>query len=89
MSKQDKTETLDFINYHIDKLMELAKMGPAIEELGEIGNKYTRVQLAIQIKSRIQDMASSAYMLKHYIEELNQSVEGTIDDFPVSEEVTA
>lgn len=80
MAKQDKTETLDFINYHIDKLMELQKMGPAIKELGEIENKYTRVQLAIQIKSRIQDMASSAYMIKYYVEKLNQPDEGTINE---------
>lgn len=85
---EKENENLDFIYYHLDKLMELGKMGAAIKELGDLSDKYTRVQLATQMANRVNDLFSSTYMIKHYLEKLTQSIEGTVDDIPVSEEVS-
>ena len=87
MEKKTKKEILDDLNYHIDKLQELNKIRDAVNELGVMNNQYARMMLSIKLSERLNDLHTDAWMLDHYMEQLNQLDEGTIDnDEPVTED---
>ena len=82
-----KKEILDGLNYHIEQLQELNKVRDAVKELGVIDNQYARMMLSIKLSEKINELHTSAWMLDHYMEQLNQLEEGTIDnDEPVTED---
>ena len=50
-------------------------------------DEYGRKMFAEKLVSRVNEMRSDLYMLEHYMEQLNQLEEGTIDnDEPVTED---
>ena len=75
-----KKEILDGLNYHIDKLQELNKIRNAVKELNIIKDEYARIMLSIKLADRLNELHTSAWMLDHYMEQLNQLEEGTIDN---------
>ena len=82
-----KKEILDGLNYHIEQLQELNKMRDAVKELGVMDNQYARMMLSIKLSEKLNELHTSAWMLDHYMEQLNQLEEGTIDnDEPVTED---
>ena len=87
MKTKTKKEILDGLNYHIPKLDELSKIRNAVRELGVMKDEYARMMLSIKLADKINELHSSAWMLDHYMEQLNQLEEGTIDnDEPVTED---
>lgn len=81
-----KKEILDVLNYHIEQLQELNKVRDAVKELGVIDNQYARMMLSIKLSEKLNELHTSAWMLDHYMEQLNQLEEPTIDnDEPVTE----
>ena len=82
-----KKEILDGLNYHIEHLQELNKVRDAVKELGVMDNQYARMMLSIKLSDKLNELHTSAWMLDHYKEQLNQLEEGTIDnDEPVTED---
>lgn len=82
-----KKEILDGLNYHIEQLQELNKVRDAVKELGVMNNQYARMMLSIKLSEKLNELHTSAWMLDHYMEQLNQLEEGTIDnDEPVTED---
>lgn len=82
-----KKEILDGLNYHIEQLQELNKVRDAVKELGVMDNQYARMMLSIKLSEKLNELHTSAWMLDHYMEQLNQLEEGTIDnDEPVTED---
>lgn len=82
-----KKEILDGLNYHIEQLQELNKVRDAVNELGVMNNQYARMMLSIKLSEKLNELHTSAWMLDHYMEQLNQLEEGTIDnDEPVTED---
>lgn len=82
-----KKEILDGLNYHIEQLHELNKVRDAVKELGVMDNQYARMMLSIKLSEKLNELHTSAWMLDHYMEQLNQLEEGTIDnDEPVTED---
>lgn len=82
-----KKEILDGLNYHIEHLQELNKVRDAVKELGVMDNQYARMMLSIKLSDKLNELHTSAWMLDHYMEQLNQLEEGTIDnDEPVTED---
>lgn len=82
-----KKEILDGLNYHIEQLQELNKVHDAVKELGVMDNQYARMMLSIKLSEKLKELHTSAWMLDHYMEQLNQLEEGTIDnDEPVTED---
>lgn len=83
----EKKKILDGLNRYVEKLDELRKIGGAITELGIMKDEYGRKMFAEKLVSRVNEMRSDLYMLEHYMEQLNQLEEGTIDtDEPVTED---
>ena len=83
----EKKKILDGLNRYVEKLDELRKIGGAIAELGIMKDEYGRKMFAEKLVSRVNEMRSDLYMLEHYMEQLNQLEEGTIDnDEPVTED---
>ena len=83
----EKKKILDGLNRYVEKLDELRKIGGAITELGTMKDEYGRKMFAEKLVSRVNEMRSDLYMLEHYMEQLNQLEEGTIDnDEPVTED---
>lgn len=83
----EKKKILDGLNRYVEKLDELRKIGGAITELGIMKDEYGRKMFAEKLVSRVNEMRSDLYMLEHYMEQLNQLEEGTIDnDDPVTED---
>ena len=82
-----KKEILDGLNYHIEQFQELNKVRDAVKELGVMDNQYARMMLSIKLSEKLNKLHTSAWMLDHYMEQLNQLEEGTIDnDEPVTED---
>lgn len=83
----EKKKILDELNRYVEKLDELRKIGGAITEFGIMKDEYGRKMFAEKLVSRVNEMRSDLYMLEHYMEQLNQLEEGTIDnDEPVTED---
>ena len=83
----EKKKILDGLNRYVEKLDELRKIGGAITELGNMKDEYARKMFAEKLVSRVNEMCSNIWMLDHYMEQLNQLEEGTIDnDEPVTED---
>ena len=83
----EKKKILDGLNRYVEKLDELRKICGAITELGIMKDEYGRKMFAEKLVSRVNEMRSDLYMLEHYMEQLNQLEEGTIDnDEPVTED---
>lgn len=87
MEKKTKIEILDGMDYHIDKLQELNKVCDAVKELGVMKNEYARMMLSVKLSEKLNSLHTSAWMLEHYMEQLSELEEGTIDnDEPVTED---
>ena len=83
----EKKKILDGLNRYVEKLDELRKISGAITELGIMKDEYGRKMFAEKLVSRVNEMRSDLYMIEHYMEQLNQLEEGTIDnDEPVTED---
>ena len=76
----EKKKILDGLNRYVEKLDELRKIGGAITELGIMKDEYGRKMFAEKLVSRVDEMRSNIWMLEHYMEQLNQLEEGTIDN---------